>query len=260
MTAGESSEGAGRNLKWLCRSVSPPNVSANPRWIYHDGGNRLFLALFKGLEFLSGFFPPVPRETFIYIYTYIYSLLALSPSLLLQSLPRLLGRHAVTWLACCANGKSVVVSSAHGNEDGARLAVGVARFVVVRSLHVLSCVQVLVSGPRSCSCSCCNKHPKGMIHKGSDIASLCRFGHWCLLLTCVPEFNGFMKRMKTKEFHPINWKHCGEAEDGKHDMNPNCYCGQYTTSAKLKKKKKVFVHPYAKNVMILFFSQLFFVF
>lgn len=35
--------------------MSLPNVSANPFWIYRDEGNRLFLALFKGLGFLSGF-------------------------------------------------------------------------------------------------------------------------------------------------------------------------------------------------------------
>lgn len=193
MTAGESSEGAGRNLKWLCRSVSPPNVSANPRWIYRDGGNRLFLALFKGLEFLSGFFPPFPRETFIYIYTYIYSLLALSPSLLLQSLLQLLGRHAVTWLACCVNGKSVVGSSAHGDEDGARLAVGGARIVVVTSLHVLSCVQVLVSGRRSCSCCCSVNILKGgftkeiILHHYVDSGT--GVGCWLVLQSLMDEWN-----------------------------------------------------------------------
>lgn len=87
MTAGESSEGAGRNLKWLCRSVSPPNVSANPRWIYRDGGNRLFLALFKGLEFLSGFFPPFPGKH-LYIFTHIFTPRWLARLLLLFSSSR----------------------------------------------------------------------------------------------------------------------------------------------------------------------------
>lgn len=111
MTAGESSEGAGRNLKWLCRSVSPPNVSANPRWIYRDGGNRLFLALFKGLDFLSGFFPPFPGKH-LYIFTHIFTASLHSPSpVFRQSLLRMLGHHFVPWLACRASDKSVVGSS-----------------------------------------------------------------------------------------------------------------------------------------------------
>lgn len=62
--------------------MSLPNVSANPRWIYRNEGNRLFLALFKGLEFLSGFL-----KGNIYIYLHIYlQLLSPSPELLLKLL------------------------------------------------------------------------------------------------------------------------------------------------------------------------------
>lgn len=70
------------------------------------------LALFEGLEFLSGFFK---KETFIYIYTYIYSS---SPSLTLSSVTLQAARLHLSpsgsagtlspWLGHCANGKAVV--------------------------------------------------------------------------------------------------------------------------------------------------------
>lgn len=119
--------------------------------------------------------PPLPGKH-LCIFTHIFTASSLSPSLPLQSL---LGRHVVTWLACCVNGKSVVGSTAHGDEDAARLTAAVARIVVVTSLHVLSCARVLVSGrlgSPQLQLLPFNEHPEGMIHKGNYFASLCRVG------------------------------------------------------------------------------------